>query len=177
LMKVRFAEGAFKPRGKMYWIKEKPVLADIRPIIERSIKKTCRRMIGTPLMPQFGVRGIVTMSKQIRGLEAKYGEKDALIYLATLVQSIEEIGTGGAGYRYMYGIFLHEAATVLNEPKLEDYSVEMTHIGDLWRLLALECGRKLKNRNALSYNALADKVAEIAVAEKKFFVALNKEKF
>jgi hypothetical protein len=176
LMTVRFSEGPFKPRGKMYWIKEKPVLVDIRPIIERSIKSTCRKMLGIPLVSSLGVRGLVKMSEQMRKVEAKHGEKDALLYLASLVQAIEEFGTGGAGYRYMYGIFLHEAAEMLDEPKLKDFSVEITRIGDLWRQLALECIRKFKNRSNLSYDELADKVVEIAAAEKKFFLALKKEK-
>ena len=175
LMKVRFSEGAFKPRGKMYWIKEKPILTDdIRHIIKHSIQKTCKKMIGMPLMSCFGVHGIVLLSKQIRKLETKYGEKDALLYVASLVQAIEEIGTGGAGYRYMYGFFLHEAAEMLDKPKLKDFSIEMTHIGDLWRQFALECGRKFKNRTKASYNDLADKLIEIATAEKNFFVTLRK---
>ena len=134
-------------------------------------------MIGIPFLPHFGVRGIVALSKEIRKLESKYSEKDAMLYLATLIQSIEEIGTGGAGYRYMYGLFLHEAAELLDNPKLEDFSVEMTHIGDLWRQFALESGRKIKNRSNTSYDDLANRVLEIAAAEKKFFTALNKEKF
>ena len=174
LMKVRFSEGPFKPRGKMYWIKEKPVLADLRPIIESSIKKTCRNMLGVPFIPQLGVHGISKLSKQIRQLGVKYSEKDAMLYLASVVQAIEEFGTGGAGYRYMYGIFLHEAAEMLNVPKLEGFSIEMTRIGDLWRQFALECVRKFKNRSNASYDYLADIVVEIAIAEKKFFVALKK---
>ena len=133
-------------------------------------------MIGTPFVPQIGVRGIVALSKKIRKIEAKYGKKDAMLYLATLVQAIEEIGTGGAGYRYMYGLFLHEAAEMLDEPKLKDFSVEMTGIGDLWRQFTLECGRKLKNRSEASYHDLADKLVKIAAAEKKFFITLKKEK-
>jgi len=176
LMKVRFAEGAFRPRGKMYWVKEKPTnLPDLHSAILSGIKKTCMLMVAVPI-PFLGVRGIVTLSKQIRKLEEKYGEKDAILYLASLVQAIEEIGTGGAGYRYMYGVFLYEAAEVLNEPKLKDYSLEMNHIGDLWRQFALECGRKFKNRSEASYDDLADKLIEIAAAEKKFFLALKKEK-
>ena len=173
LMKVRFSEGMFKPQGKMYWIKEKPVSTDVRPVIESSIKATCRKMLGIPGVAQIGVRGIATLSKKVRKLGAKYSEKDAMLYLATLVQAIEEIGTGGAGYRYMYGIFLHEAAEMLNEPKLNDFSAEITRIGDLWRQFALECSRKFKNRSEASYDDLADKLVEIAAAEKKFFVALK----
>jgi hypothetical protein len=174
LMRVRFSEGMFKPRGKMYWIEGKPVLADIRPFIKSSIKKTCRKMLGIPLVSNLGVCGLATLSKQIRKLEAKYGEKDAMVFLATLEQAIEEVSTGGAAYRYMYSIFLHEAAEMLNEPKLKDFSVEMTRIGDLWRQFSLECIRKFKNRSKLSFDDLADKMAEIAVAEKNFFLALRK---
>jgi hypothetical protein len=174
LMKVRFSEGAFKPRGKMYWIKEKPVLMDVRPVIERSIKNTCRKMLGPPLTSVLGVKGIVTLSKKIRNLDKKYSNRDAMLYLASLVQAIEEIGTGGAAYRYMYGVFLHESAKILDKPKLEDFSVEMTHIGDLWRLFSLECSRKFKNRTQASYDDLADKLVEIATKEKDFFNKLGK---
>ena len=174
LMKVRFSEGMLKPRGRMYWIKEKPVLTDIRPFIERSIENNCKKMIGIPGMSQIGVRGIVTLSKKIRKLGTKYGEKEAMLYLASLVQAIEEIGTGGAGYRFMYGAFLHEAAVILNKEKFKDFSVEMNNIGDLWRQFALGCVRKFKNRVNTSYDELADMMLKIAAAEKEFFIALRK---
>jgi len=176
LMRVRFSEGAFKPRGKMYWIKEKSVMPDmnVKHVIVSSIKKTCIKMLGFPLVVQFGVRGIKLVSKKVRNLEAKYNEKDRMLYLASLVQSIEEIGTGGAGYRYMYGVFLYEAADILNDPKFKDFSVEMNNIGDLWRQFAVECLRKVKNRSETSYDELADMLVEISAAEKKFFIALKK---
>jgi hypothetical protein len=53
----------------------------------------------------------------------------------------------------------------------------MTRIGDLWRELSNECGRKIKNRSDASFADFADKVLEIAAMEKKFFAALLKEKF
>jgi len=173
LVKVRFAQGMFKPRGKMYWMKEKPVLADVRPIIAKSIEKACNNMIGSP-MPFLGTRGIALLAKKMRTIEKKMGAGDAIQYLASLVQVIEEVGTGGGGYRYMYGVFLHEAAEMLNDPKLKSYSVEMSKIGDMWRDLALESGRKFKNRSDASYDDLADKLVKIAAAEKEFFVTLKK---
>jgi hypothetical protein len=176
LMRVRFPEGPFKPHGKMFWIIGQPVMPNLSPLIVSSIKKTCKKMIGIPFDSYFGVNGIITLSKKIRKIEARYGEKGAKLYLASIIQAIEEIGTGGAGYRFMYGIFLHEAAEVLKSPKLKEFSVEMTRIGELWRQFAVECGRKIKKRSELSYNDLGDKVLEIATAEKKFFIALKKEK-
>jgi len=174
LKKVRFSKGMFKPQGKMYWIKEKPAeLPDLRNAVVRGIQTTCRNMIGYPLLP-IGVRGIVSLSEQIRKLEQKYGEQNALIFLATLLQAMEEFGTGGAGFRFLYGAFLHEAAGVLHKPELKDFAAEMTGIGDLWRQFALECGRKFKNRSKESYNDLADRLLEISEKEKEFFVKLKK---
>jgi len=174
LKKVRFSKGMFKPQGKMYWIKEKPAnLPDMCAAITDGIKTTCNNMIGVPLLP-IGVRGITLLSKQIRNLEAKYGEQDALLFLATLLQAMEEFGTGGAGFRFLYSAFLYEAADISNKPNLKDFAVEMTNIGDLWRQFTLECGRKFKNRSKESYDDLADRLLEIAAAEKKFFVALKK---
>ena len=174
LKKVRFSKGMFKPQGKMYWIKEKPAdLSDLHPAIIKGIKTTCKNMIGLPILP-IGVSGITILSKQIRKLEAKYGEQDALLFLVTLLQTMEEFGTGGAGFRFLYSAFLYEAADILNKPDMKDFAIEMTNIGDLWRQFALECGRKFKNRSKESYDDLADKLVEIAAAEKKFFVALRK---
>ena len=130
-------------------------------------------MTGVPLLP-LGVRGIASLSRQIRRLETKYGEQDALLFLATLLQAMEEFGTGGAGFRFLYSAFLYESADMLNKPELKDFSAEMTNIGDLWRQFALECGRKFKNRSKESYNELGGRLSEIATKEKEFFVTLRK---
>jgi hypothetical protein len=172
---ARFAKGVFKPHGKMYWIKEKqPDMSYLHHAVVSGIKRTCKNMIGTPVFPYVGVRGIVILSKRMRGWEVKYGEKDAMLHLTQLIRSLEELGTGGVGFRFMYSAFLHEAADMLNKPELKDFSVKMNNIGNLWRQFAVEGGRKLKNRNSISYDELADKLLEIAAAEKDFFVALRK---
>jgi len=174
LKKARFSKGMLKPRGKMYWIKEKPDMFYLHHAVVCGIKRTCKNMLGTPFFPYIGVRGIVIMSKRMRDWEVKYGEKGAMRYLTQMIRVLEEFGTGGVGFRFMYGAFLYEAADMLNKPELKDFSVRMNNIGNLWRQLAVEGGRKLKNRNSISYNELADKLLEIATAEKEFFVALKK---
>jgi len=173
LKKVRFSKGMLKPQGKMYWIKEKPTCLPLNSAIIKGIRTTCSKMLGIPFIP-IGIQGIAWMSKQIRKLESKYGEQDALIFLATLLQAMEEFGTGGAGFRFVYSAFLHEAADVLNKPKMKDFAIDMNNIGDLWRQFALECGRKFKNRGKESYNELADRLLEISEKEKEFFVSLRK---
>jgi len=175
LKKARFAKGLLKPRGKMYWIKEKqPDLSHLHHAVVSGIKRTCRNMLDAPLFPYIGVRGIATLSKQMRNWEIKYGEKGAANYLSQIIRPLEEFGTGGVGFRFMYSAFLHEAADMLNKPEFKAFSVEMNNIGNLWRDFAVEGTRKLKNRGNISYDELADKLLEIAAAEKKFFVALRK---
>jgi len=173
LKKVRFSKGMLSPKGKMYWLKEKPTELPIHSAIIKGIKTTCRKMLGVPFVPT-GVQGIALLAKQIRKLEANYGEQDALIFLATLLQAMEEFGTGGAGFRFLYSAFLHEAADVLNKPEMKEFAMEMNHIGDLWRQFALECGRKFKNRSNESFNDLSNRLLNISTAEKKFFIRLKK---
>ena len=173
LKKVRFSRGMLKPQGKMYWIKEKPTELPLHSAIIKGIKTTCKKMLGVPFIPT-GVRGIALLAKRIPKLEAKYGEQDALIYLATLLQSMEEFGTGGAGFRFLYSAFLYEAADVLNKPEMKNFALEMNNIGDLWRQFALECGRKFKNRSNESFNDLSNRLLNISNAEKNFFIRLKK---
>lgn len=178
LKRVRFAEGRLKPRGKMYWVKKMPKqLPDINTLIINSIKTTCRNMVGIYALPMsscIGVRGMVKLSKFVRNLEANLGEK-APVFLAKMIRHQEELTTGGAGYRFIYGAFLSEAADILNKPKLKEFSAEINHIGNQWQQFAIEGGRKLKNRNSISYNELADMLLKLAAAEKEFFIALKRE--
>jgi hypothetical protein len=175
LQKARFGQGMLKPRGKMYWIKEKEAdLSYLHHAVVSGMKRTCRKMLGSPVFPYVGVRGIAMLSKQMRSWEAKYGEKNAKNYLSQIIRPLEEYGTGGVGFRFMYSAFLHEAADAINKPELKDFSVRMNDIGNLWRQFAVEGTRKFKNRSDISYSELADKIMEIAVAEKEFFISLKK---
>ena len=87
----------------------------------------------------------------------------------------EEIGTGGGGFRFIYGAFLQEAATILNNPKLIELSKEITDIGDAWRNFALEISRVYKKRSNIInvYNKLSQDLYQIAQREKEFFKKLR----
>jgi len=177
LIKVRFSEGKYKPRGEMYWVEKTPeTLPDMNKLIIDGIRRTCDNMLdyyGFPFVAYYGVRGMVMLSKYIRKLETKLGE-NAPAFLAKIIRYSEELGSGGAGFRFMYSAFLFEAADVMNKPKLKDFSSQMNNIGILWRDFAVDGCRKLKNRNGISYKDLADKLLSIAEAEKDFFMTLKK---
>lgn len=172
--KVRFAKGAFAPKGQMYYPTTIPARADLPKAIVKGIKETCRDMLAP--VPIVGVRGIRTVAKMIRKWPAKKGTKVANHYLAQIVRMQEEIGTGGGGFRYIFAAFLQESAVVLDNPKLRELSAEMTVIGDRWRDFAVEASRVYKNRSSKTdvYNMLSDELLHIADLEEEFFKKLRK---
>ncbi len=174
LEKVRFAKGAFAPRGQMYYPIEVPETVDLKPAIIKAIKTTCRDMLAP--VPIVGVNGMRFVARKIRKWPKNVGIKKANHYLAQIVRMQEEIGTGGGGFRFIYAAFLQEASAVLNNPELKELSHEMTAIGDLWRDFAVDASRIFKNRNKESHNydSIADQLLAIADREEAFFKKLRK---
>lgn len=173
LNKVRFAKGAFAPRGQMYYPIQVPAKVDLKSAIIKGIKNTCRDMLAP--MPIIGVRGIRYVAKLIKKWPVKEGTKKANHYLAQIVRMQEEIGTGGGGFRFIYAAFLQEAAVILESDELQTLSLEMTAIGDLWRDFAVEASRVYKNRSTKVdvYNMLSDELLAIADKEEVFFKKLK----
>jgi hypothetical protein len=174
LEKVRFAKGAFAPKGHMYYPIAFPKTLNLEKAIVKGIKHTCRDM--TAPVPIVGVRAMRWVAKNIRKWPQKLGTKKANHYLGQIVRMQEEIGTGGGGFRYIYAAFLQEAGKVLKNEKLKEFSKEMTEIGDQWRDFALEASRVYKNRSVQTdaYNKVADQLLDLAKREETFFQALRK---
>jgi len=174
LEKVRFAKGAFAPKGHMYYPISFPKKLELEKGIIKGIKQTCRDM--TAPVPIVGVKAMRWVAKNIRKWPKKLGAKKANHYLGQIVRMQEEIGTGGGGFRYIYAAFLQEASKVLNNEKLANLSKEMTEIGDAWRDFALDASRIYKNRSGDSdgYNKVADQLLAIANREEIFFKELKK---
>ncbi|MDY7393890.1 BtrH N-terminal domain-containing protein [Aureibaculum sp. 2210JD6-5] len=174
LNRVRFAKGAMAPKGHMYYPVEFPEELKLENAIKKGIKTVCRDMLAP--VPYVGVRGMRTIAKLIRKWPKKKGIKVANHYLGQLVRMQEEIGTGGGGFRFIYGAFLQEAAVVLNNPKLKELSLEITEIGDSWRDFAVDASRIYKNRSSEldAYNKVADQLVDLSNREEIFFKKLKK---
>ncbi|MCV6628937.1 MAG: BtrH N-terminal domain-containing protein [Flavobacteriaceae bacterium] len=171
---VRYAKGAFAPKGHMYFPISIPKELALASAIKKGIKQTCREMLAP--VPIVGVKGIRTVAKLIKKWPVKHGTKKANHYLGQVVRMQEEIGTGGGGFRYIYAAFLQEASEVLKNDTLKEFAVEMTKIGDLWRDFALDASRIYKNRQAKTdtYISVADKLLQIADLEEALFKKLKK---
>ncbi|MBN1665084.1 MAG: BtrH N-terminal domain-containing protein [Deltaproteobacteria bacterium] len=175
LLRVRWARGALEPKGQMYYPLKVPAKIDVAPAIRKGIKKNCRDMLTIPV-PLFGIKGIRYLSKKIKKWPEQLGDNKAALYLGQLIRMQEEVGTGGAGFRFIYAAFLQEAAAILHNNRLLDISQAMTDTGDRWRDFAVIAGRIIKKRSGEgeSYAILSNILAEIAERERAVFSELKK---
>jgi hypothetical protein len=145
LERARFAHGPLEPHGFMYYPKSVPRNPDLRKACIKGMKDSCNMMLRIPL-PIFGIRGIRFLAKRIIKSPDKLGFDEACRQLANIVRMQEEVGTGGAGFRFMYAAFLQETADLFGSDDLAMLSQEMTAIGDIWREFAVVSARIIKQR-------------------------------
>jgi hypothetical protein len=180
LGRVRFAKGALAPRGQLYYPRSAGIITDdrMRKAISSGVKKNIQRMLHIP-GPIAGVKGIKYTANRIKKWRDKLGLHKAGLYLAQLVRMQEEIGTGGGGFRYMYGAFLQEAYAWHPHEELLTISGMFTKSGDQWREAAVLAAGIYKGRigSQQDFNTMGDYLLEIAGLEKQAFEALSKIKW
>lgn len=121
-----------------------------------------------------GIRGIRYTANKIKKWKDKLGDEKSRSYLAQLVRMQEEIGTGGGGFRFIYGAFLQQAHAYHPIDELMDISKQFTNTGDLWRNAAIQAAGIYKGRltTQADYDVMGDHLLEIADLEKKAFLDL-----
>jgi len=174
LERARFAHGPLEPHGFMYYPQSVPQNPDIKKACILGMKDTCNMMLRIPI-PIFGVRGMRFLAKKIKKSPHKLGFAEACRHLANIVRMQEEIGTGGAGFRFIYAAFLQEAAELFGSAELIDLSKEMTAIGDIWREFAVMSARIIKQRGQTedTFDNIYDILMECADREEDLFRKLK----
>ena len=177
LTRVRFAQGPLAPKGHIYYPEKVSVItADlIRKGIVKGINRNVRDMLRIP--GNFaGVDGIRHTSNHIRKWRDKLGLKKASLYLGQIVRMQEEIGTGGGGFRFLYGAFLEEAAAYLQDERVSVISEDFTKAGDMWRASAIKMAGIYKGRltEQKDFEEVADMLIDIRGVEKDAFQKLSK---
>jgi hypothetical protein len=178
LIKARFAKGTPEPRGFMYYVKRVPPTLDFARAIRSGIWQTNFMMLA-PRLPWFGNNGIFTLAKQIRKYPKKLPPRRASLYLGNVIRMQEEIGTGGAGFRFLHAAFLQEAGELLKRDDLLQFANELTEIGDGWRNFAYNAARVMKARktDVVSYDELSELLLTCGRKEKDFFRRMWKIKW
>lgn len=180
LERVRFAKGALAPRGQIYYPSAAREVSDdqIRRAIVKGIQRNVRDMLYIP--GSFaGVSGIAYTGRKIKKWRDKLGLQKAGLYLAQLVRMQEEIGTGGGGFRYIYGAFLQQAHAFHPIDSLLEISNKFTVAGDQWRQAAVQAAGIYKGRlsSQADFDTMGDYLIEIAEIEKQAFRALSQTKW
>jgi hypothetical protein len=164
LAKARFAKGAMAAKGTLYYPVDTPKEIDYATEIPKAVRRAARMMFAP--VPVVGIRGIRYLGRKVSQL-GKSPERDKYLplYLGHIVRMQEEIGTGGAGFRFLYSAFLQEAATKVNNPMLKDAAGQLTDAGDEWRRFALKATKMARGRSKMDTAELEAQLNHIADRE------------
>lgn len=175
LLRVRWAKGPFAPKGKMYWINHVKPELDIKSAVNSGIKKTVYEMIKVPF-PLIGTKGIRWMAKDLKKWPKKHGNEKASFYLGQILRMAEDFGTGGAGFRYIFGAFLKESGEKFNNKELLEASDMMGQTANKWREFTYIGARNCKNRSKPEedYGMLGSMLYEIGNMEEEVYKKLDK---
>ncbi len=164
LRKARFVKGVLAPKGLLYFPKQVPDRLEAKSAIRKAIKRTTTMMLHSPF-PVVGIRGIRFVGRKIKRLGRDPDAEHSKRFIGHMVRMQEEIGTGGAGFRFLYASFLQEAAALTENVAFETVSKQFTDTGDEWRRFALWSAKMIKGRMELDYDKLAGQLAHVADLE------------
>jgi hypothetical protein len=175
LRKGRFAKGSMAPKGLMFYPVDVPGEIPVKEGIRQGLKNTVFNMLKIPI-PFLGVKGIRRFGDKIVDWPKYTKDTEQLAHNIFMITTmLEDQGTGGAGFRYIYASFLREAATILGEPVLNEYARRMMEIGDDWRNLSLFASRIAKQREfgTEKLKEMGSMIRENARLEQVFFSDLK----
>ncbi len=178
MSRARFAAGLLAPRGKAYWVEP---IRDASPsriteAMAAGLRETGFTMGHSPI-PFFGAKAIGYLAKRCEAWPKRFAKQPqkALLLLANVVRMQEEIGTGGAGFRYLYAAFLQDVADTFGDPAYAQMSERMTAIGDTWRKFAGAAARLFRGGQATpeAFAPVVETLRGLGEAERALFRELS----
>ncbi len=147
LQTARSVKGPFAPNGFQFHVTDVDSTIDLKQAIKAGIKQTCFYMLKLPI-PFMGIRGIRHFGDKVTTWPSLCRDMDHLSHEIMMIHVIlEDRGTGGGGFRYLYATFLKEAAAYLGSEEMERLAREMMRNGDKWREISLFVARAGKARD------------------------------
>jgi len=127
----------FPPENKWFTFEFPHRLTSVEEAIRNAITKTTNSMLHPPIK-NLGVKGINHFASEIVKWPKLFPPEDALFRQLYEVNYImmEEDGTGGGLFRYLYSRFLTEAGELLNKKELADFGEHYHQIGKKWTTIA-----------------------------------------
>ena len=176
LQRARFSGGArFMTRGLLYYPTSVPSQPDLRGAVDHGLRQVCHHMLRIPgVFRWLGLQGIGHLGREIPRWPGRIGQEQAEEWLAGVVRMAEEIGTGGAGFRYLFAAFLQQAGEELGWPELSALSTQANAVGDRWRRFALHASRMARGKPDLGWDQLGQLVVELEAEERGLFEELDR---
>lgn len=175
LEKGRFAGGNMSPKGFLFHLDKLPEKIDYHKAITKGISKACFYMLKIPI-PFLGIKGMRMFAKKVVEWPKFARDTEHLSHEIMKINILlEDQGTGGAGFRFIYATFLQQAAAIIGKPELAELSGELMKIGDGWREISLFSARIGKNRDLgpEKLKQLSEMIYERADVEERFFKSLS----
>jgi hypothetical protein len=175
LRKARFAGGNMSPKGFLFYPEYIPKEIAYTKAILKGTKKACFNMLRIPI-PFIGIKGIRMFARKIVEWPSFARDMEHLSHEIMKINILlEDQGTGGAGFRFMYATFLQQASGMIGKPEWSQLSKEMMEIGDGWREISLFAARIGKNRDLgpERLKELGTMLLGRADAEQQFFKRLR----
>lgn len=176
LNKARFVGGYMAPKGFLFYPSHIPENIDFDKAIIKGIKKAAFDMTKLPV-PFVGIKGMRKFAKKVTAWPELARDIDHLSHeIMKINVLLEDQGTGGAGFRFLYATFLQQASKRFNDSQLEGMSKRMMLIGDDWRNISYFAAKIGKNRDLGKerLEELSQMIYNMADQEQAFFCELYK---
>jgi hypothetical protein len=172
LVRARFAKGMPEPSGGCT-TRSSSGEYTLEKAIWKGIHQTSDHMTRIP-MPIVGAKGMKYLAGRLRHWPKRLGDRKAILWLGNVIRMQEEIGTGGAGFRFIQAAFLDAASSKLQNEKLFNLSRQLTKSGDELRNFAYYAGRVCKNRKSdtKTFAELGDMLEACSQQEQAIFSEL-----
>ena len=123
----------FPPENKWFTFEFPSELTSLEKAIKRGISKTVNTMLEPPIR-NLGTRGIQRFASEIVKWPKEYPPGKPpfqQLYEVTYIM-LEEDGTGGGCFRYLYSKFLKEASEHLGIKEVADLGEQYRQVGEKW---------------------------------------------
>ncbi len=127
----------FPPENRWFTFEFPSTLKPTEAAIKNAVAKTVKSMLHRPIK-NLGVEGIRHLANEIEKWPSLFPPEDASLrqfYEVTYIMMNED-GTGGGLFRYLYSRFLREAGELLNSEELVNTSQLYHRIGRKWTDIA-----------------------------------------
>ncbi|MGJ0895711.1 BtrH N-terminal domain-containing protein [Thomasclavelia ramosa] len=143
-----------------------------KKILFEAISETCKSMLNPPAQ-LLGVNGILKFSKEIVKWKQFNPQKLRSVCATNYFQISRDGGTGGGIFRNMYGEFLIEVSSILDDMRFYELGKEFINASKLWDNIADTLWQLSLNGNLELLSQMSTSIFQIYEIEKALFHSLS----